>query len=143
MQNVRTRNFEAQLDSGEAGCIELVVPYQGRLNRLHVSQLDGDLEGFSAVVYDRADACAGVAEDSANPDDPYATDYAKSHRVVGPLDVDSGDNEALVEEKWVFYENRDELPDNGIRNNKLYLEVTPAGSGAKRFLVTITTVRDN
>ncbi len=142
MQNTRTRDKLVLAEGGAETCVAIDVPHQGRLTRFQVLQRTGPLDGFTAEVYDREDACSGTI-DSSNPDDPYQHGIAEAHRIYGPLVAAASAQGVLGEQLWVFYENRDELPENNMRQNRLYVKLTPAGVEDKYFLVVWTTTRDN
>lgn len=142
MQNTRTRDTLVLVEGGAPTCVPIEVPYQGRLSRFQVLQKTGELEGFSVEIFDREDACSGTI-DSSNPDDPYEHSVADAHRIYGPLTAAASAQSVLGQELWVFYENRDELPDNNMRNNRLYVRITPTGVGDKYFVLAWTTTRDN
>lgn len=135
-----TREDTFETVAGQENCIALEVPFRGFLQRLVVKQTSGTLSGYSFDLYDRRDACAIYAESSQADEDFENELQAKEvHRLIATQTVAGGQAVSAQYGLSIGYENRDErLPDSRRATGKLYLSITPGGTGAKTFAIGYT-----
>lgn len=124
-----TKTFSAP--SGEETIVPIPMPHRGTLRGYTLVQLDGAKAGFEADLYA-----------SNQETEPNASLPAEAFHVLSLSDfadvladsdvVDIAENTNVN----VAYLNRDGTPTNPQRY--LYLWITPAGSGSKNFVLTVT-----
>jgi len=121
--------------SGEPTCVAIDTPPRGIITRLVVKQVTGTLAGFDVDLHDSLTACGSLSSSAGDVDDELhqilATDtVAAAAAVSGQYNIAAP------------YVNQDPRDDRQIPTSKLYLEVTPAGSGVKTFQASWTISAD-
>lgn len=119
--------FEAA--SGSETVVALRVPHRGILRGYRLVQVDGGEDGITAAdIYTSNQA---KEPNASLPEEAF-------HLVSLGEVVDDPDVPGLIENNNVnlAYLNRDGSPTNPQRY--LYLRITPAGSGAKNFVFSVT-----
>jgi hypothetical protein len=128
--------------SGQPNCFEIDFPSRALINKIVVAQLDGAMDGFTVAIYNAMRPCLGVAESDSDgdetgnlPDDLY--------RVTPDLSTSSDRLVYFSEEStggtgFTFF-NQDKGTSAARLGNarKLYLQITPAGTGPKTFAVAL------
>lgn len=140
MPQVYANGFDFEAESGVASCIELPAPARGEVKRLIIKQVSGTLDGFTADLLDRVDACSVNAEVS-NSFEP-TLDFAENklldkelHRIVAQISVAGSGAISQQFNLDAGYQNRDEQDIRRTPNTRIYLDLLPAGSGLKQFQV--------
>jgi hypothetical protein len=119
-----TKQQEFQVLAGVATCVRMPTPWRGVLNRFILKQIQGTLGGFTLNIFDRQDACAGVDEDSSNPDDAVLLDPAV-HKVIATQTVAGSSDVLELFNYLASYINQDEQNAVSRRpTSALWLEVT-------------------
>jgi hypothetical protein len=114
-------SFEAT--SGAATTVPIKVPHRGRIKGFSLSQTSGANAGATAALY------TSNQESAPNSLLPAEAFHVLDITLPAATKVD---NHSLD----ISYLNRDGSPSNPQRY--LYLKITPAGSGAKNFVLSIT-----
>jgi hypothetical protein len=109
--------------SGAETKVTLKVPYRGIIRGYSLTQTSGATAGAAAAVY------TSNQDSAPNSDLPAEAFHVLDITLPAAAKVDNHDLN-------VAYVNRDGTPSNGQRF--LYLKITPAGSGAKNFVLSIT-----
>jgi hypothetical protein len=109
--------------SGAPATIVIKVPHRGRIRGYSLSQTSGTNAGAAAALYTSNQATA------PNSDLPAEAFHILDITLPTAAKVDNHSMD-------VAYVNRDGSPSNPQRC--LYLKITPAGSGAKNFVFSIT-----
>jgi hypothetical protein len=109
--------------SGSETTVTLNVPHRGIIRGYSLSQTSGANAGAAAALYTSNQATAPNSELPAEAFHVLDITLPTAAKI---------DNHSLS----VAYVNRDGTPTNGKRY--LYLKITPAGSGAKNFVFSIT-----
>ena len=131
---VYEKAVEFVVTSGEAACIELLAPPRGELKKFVIKQLDGTTDGYTADLFNREDACSSVVSISGDYDPQNLMD-PELHRVIDQVTVASGSRLSAQYSLEAGYQNLDEQDIRRTPNSRLYLEVSAAGAGEKRFQV--------
>jgi hypothetical protein len=122
--------FEAP--SGSQTVVPIRVPHRGILRSYRLVQVDGAEAGVTAA--DLYTSNQATAPNSTLPEEAFhLVNMADTGDVVTDPDV-SGILENKTAE--LAYINRDGTPTNPQRY--LYLKITPAGTGAKNFVFSVT-----
>lgn len=150
---VYENGFEFTVTSGQDVCVELPAPPRGALLKLVIKQISGALDGFTANMYNRQDACAAVAEISSSFEPtPGVPDFGANklldpelHRIIPEVSVAASSDISAQYQLTAGYENRDEQDIRRTATSRLYLDINAGGSGDKQFQVAyaiepITTV---
>lgn len=130
-----TNTLQVALTAGQANCLEIPAPARGALVRLVIKQVDGVVAGFSFDVLDRIGACATEEEVSSSFDDNPTVDR-ELHKIMGTQTV-----AGRVSEQFGVtfpYVNQDEQDIRKTPKSRLYLDITPAGTGSKTFDISYT-----
>lgn len=135
------REFQFSAVAGQANMFELPAPSRGTLRSLIVEQRNGAMAGFSYDLFDRDDCCGGIAE-SDNPDDGTAHFSNAIHKIYDTQTVSGPTTIGQFYDKFLPYENRDEQDDRRTPKSKIYLCLTPSGTGTKLFHVGYTVTTD-
>lgn len=109
--------------SGSETSVTLKVPHRGIIRGYSLSQTSGANAGATAALYTSNQATA------PNSELPAEAFHILDITLPTAAKVDNHSTS-------VAYVNRDGTPTNGQRY--LYLKITPAGSGAKNFVFSIT-----
>lgn len=142
-----TKTLQVQAVSAQANCIELPAPIRGIITRLIVKDKDSGVEGFTFDLYDREDACSNVTESSYYNDDERQTDFENElldpelHKLQATQTIAAA---TAVSEQFDIvlpYENKDEGGLHERRQSKIYMELTPSGSGTKTFQIAYTVTQ--
>ena len=116
--------------SGTETSFPIKVPYRGILRGYTLVQLTGAADGVTADLYS---SNRSTAPNSTLPKEMFhvisVSDFADV--VTDPDVVAIAENNNLN----VAYQNRDGTP--SVQQRFLYLNLTPAGSGAKNFAFTV------
>lgn len=109
---------------GSESVVPVPMPHRGILRGYSLAQTSGASAGFSAALYSSNQA---TAPNSALP--------AASFHL---LNISAANNVAVAEDADVniAYQNRDGSP--SLAQRFLYLRITPGGTGAKNFVVSVT-----
>jgi hypothetical protein len=110
--------------SGEESLVAVPMPHRGILRGYSLTQTSGTNAGFTAALYTSNQATT-----------PNSTLPAEAFHVV---DITAANTVSKVDNHntSLSYINRDGTPTNPQRY--LYLRITPAGSGAKNFVLSVT-----
>lgn len=131
-----TRQQAFTVPGGETRCVHLRVPYRGTLTRLVVRQISGDVDGFTLNLFDRQDACPGVSEQDANPEDAELHDPLV-HQLMA--EQTPGGDALELYALSIPYVNQDEQDLTSRRpHDALWMTVAVGGSGDKGFNVGFT-----
>lgn len=109
--------------SGSAQTVTIKVPHRGRIKGYSLSQTSGANAGAAAALY------TSNQETAPNSTLPAEAFHLLDITLPAAAKVD---NHSLD----ISYVNRDGTPSNPQRY--LYLKITPAGSGDKNFVFSIT-----
>lgn len=116
---------------GAESIVPVPVPHRGNLRGYSLVQLTGDDDGFTADLYTSNQE---TAPNSTLPAEAFhllsLSDVAET--ITDPDVVAIAENNSVN----VAYLNRDGTPSNPQRF--LYLWITPDGTGAKNFALTVT-----
>lgn len=116
--------------AGDDSFHEIAFPHRGELTKLIVVQVEGDLDGFEAELFNSLEVLPGSSSSSASGD------HSNTAYVIVPTEVAGvGASEITITDQKFPYVNRDGTPTNPQR--KLYLRVKPEGAGDKKFCVTL------
>lgn len=109
---------------GSESLIGIPMPHRGILRGYSLTQTSGANAGFNASLYT-----------SNQEKTPNSTLPAEAFHL---LDISAGNTVSKVDDHdtSISYLNRDGTPTNPQRY--LYLRITPAGSGAKNFVMSVT-----
>jgi hypothetical protein len=142
MSRQYTNGFEFEVTGSQATCVELPAPPRGTLERMIIKQVGGT-DGFDCLVLDRKDACASVAEvsNSFEPDTPEGENKLLDpdlHRIIDSISIAGGTGIYEGFNLNAGYQNRDEQDIRRTPNSRIYLDLTPGGSGSKTYQVAYT-----
>lgn len=116
-------------EGGVTQVVELRCPTGGTIVTLKFDQVDGVAAGCVFEAYTRA---AAVIPPSPPPADPIPP--ASAYSVFGSKTY-VADTPFLETDQTYNYANKDAGPTN--RKRKLYLRVTPSGTGTKSYVITM------
>ena len=140
MPQIYTNGFQFAADSGVGSCVELPAPPRGLVRRFILKQVSGVLEGFTANLLDRQDACVAVSEvsstfEGATPATENKLLDKEAHRILPEISV--AVSSALSEQYGLQsgYQNRNEQDIRRTPDSRIYLDVNPGGTGSKGFQV--------
>lgn len=122
------RTIEVSATSGEPNDIELGLPMRGTIRKLIVNQVTGNDEGYSFDLYNN-EAAVKAAVGSESSDSAAA--QPNQHKVIPTQTVAPGSRAVEHWEKVWAYANADGTP--STRKTRLYLRITPNGTGIKSF----------
>lgn len=109
---------------GQESVVTIRVPHRGTIKGFSLSQTSGATNGAAAALYT-----------SKQDKTPNSTLPAEAFHILD-ISLASGSAKADDHETDIAYINRDGTPTNPQRY--LYLKITPAGTGAKNFVFSIT-----
>lgn len=110
--------------AGEATLVPIRVPFRGTLYGCNLVQTSGATTGVAAKLFSSK---RDKAPNSALPEDAF---------LVTALTIANGQSEFVDQNLNVAYHNQDGDPTNHQRF--LYLKITPAGTGNKSFVLSVT-----
>lgn len=110
--------------AGSETLVTINVPHRGIIRGYSLTQTSGANAGAAAALYTSKQA---TAPNNALPAEAFHLTNITIPTSVAYIDAHSTD---------IAYVNRDGTPTNSQRY--LYLRITPAGSGAKNFVFSIT-----
>lgn len=115
-------------------CVPVLAIPRGEITRLLVKQLDGDADGFTVKLYDRAVACdqslsLSVSHSLSAEDEAEADQDPALHQIGPGWTVPGGSTELRQEGLQLSYRNRDPLPDNKVPVQRVYVQLTPTAGG--------------
>lgn len=106
----------------------LGISWRGTITRLIVKQVTGTLAGYTVDIYD----C-----DPADTPEGYDADI---HKIIGTITVAAAASTAANYDMIPAYENQEVRDDPSLmRESRIYIKVTPAGTGDKVFVIGYTT----
>ena len=128
------------LTSGQPNCVPIACPPRGTLRRIIVRQTSGALEGFSYDLLDRSEVCADGTTTTPEPStaEPLLL-HEELHKLQATQVVAGSASTSAQYAAEILYENRDARPEKGLAPTaRLYVEITPAGTGDKDFEIVYT-----
>jgi hypothetical protein len=131
------RSLEAL--GGQQNPWALVFPSRCSLKEIRVQQVGGAFVAFTVKVF-RAEEDLRLSQSSGGPDEDGAGDYEPDPYTRQVGQTLSSDEAGRLQHEWdpeLGYVNMDSAGPSGKRH-RLYLEVTPAGSGLQTYDVSIT-----
>lgn len=117
-----TKTFSAA--SGEETLVAVPMPHRGILRGYSLVQTSGANAGAAAALY--------TSKQDATPNSDLP---AETFRVV-TLTIPASQAQVSDADTAIAYLNRDGTPTNAQRY--LYLRITPAGTGSKNFVLSVT-----
>ena len=135
MSTIYTREFASNTDAGD-NCIELPAPIRGSVTRLVITPESGSSAVItSATLYDRQDACDGIAR-SSNPDDQNPHNLEPLVHQIGAALTPSG-SDITGFGLNLIYHNQDEQYIHGRANSRLWMSLVMATGGIVHIGYTI------
>ena len=115
---------------GDATNIAIGVPHRGIIRSIKFEQISGTDVATTFNIYSREEA-APPGSDSMAGDTEYPRNM---YKVLPEQSIGVGATLALFDLNYV-YVNKDGTPTNPVR--RLYVEVTPGGTGDKEFALSM------
>jgi len=109
--------------NGVAAVFEVPAPSMGALSALVVKQADGNLDGFSAVLYCSEDAAKDTLPTLPGGSGP------DSYAVVS-ASLGGGDDTLQLYSRMAAYRSLDFDETGVVATSSLWLKITPSGAGA-------------
>lgn len=126
-----SKNTSTTATSGADTSVVLATPYRGALTRLVVKQTSGTLAGFVVNLYD------------CDPDSPPNSEDADVHKIIEAKTVATTESTTATYDLVVPYVNKEVDSTGALRpKSRLYLVITPSGTGDKDFEIGYTTTSD-
>jgi len=128
---------------GQSQCFEFDFPSRVFIRTIIIQQISGVFENFTAALFNHEGTCEGLSEsDSEGPvtGGIPPDNYRVTPDLVGTTGSYQFFSESLNGGNGYDFFNLDGANQRGSRlgnARKLYLRLTPSGSGPKRYAVTI------
>jgi hypothetical protein len=126
--------------------LEFAWPDKSVISKIIVVQTDGVAENFTVVLYNHSQVMTGEAtSDSEDPVGKIPDDcYRVTDDIVSPTPgkLLYFSDRATGSYGFVFKSQEDLAGRQGQSVRKVYLKITPAGSGNKKFAVTIGGMKE-
>lgn len=130
--------YEFDAVGGEETCIELRIPHRGIIRTMRAEQLTGIDVASTFELYTKNAVC--TTEGQSSSESGSTVGDRSMYSIFGEKTIPSGS--ALSEfEKSYHYSNADGTSTNPQR--KLYLGITPGGTGAKSFAISFSIETSN
>lgn len=131
---------------GQPVVLEFPWPDRSVISKIIVVQTDGVAETFTVALYNHSQVATGNAESDSEspvgkiPDDCFRVTHDIPSDSAGRLTYFS--DHATGGYGFVFKSQEDLAGRQGQSARKVYVKITPAGSGAKKFAVTIGGMKE-
>lgn len=126
--------------------IEFAWPDKSVISKIIVVQTDGVLENFTVALYNHSQVLTGSPTSDSEtpvgkiPDDCYRVTDDIASTAVGRLLYFS--DRATGGYGYMFKSQEDLAGRQGQSARKVYVKITPAGSGNKKFAITIGGMKE-
>lgn len=132
-----------QVNGGAVGCFPIDVAVRAVLTTIIVAQVSGVVAGFTWAIFDDEQACGGLAESDSlveGPGDMTGDLPAEISRVTPDTSTAGDTSEYFADQApgghgYTFVSRFDHSKNKASR--MAYLKISPGGSGAKEFAISI------
>ncbi len=137
-----TPPFKVTVGGGESGAVQVRFPTRSFIHKIVVIQTLGTTESFNVELFSHADALGGTEASASSSDDDGNKIPLDCYRVGSTKTGENGSlmyfsDEATGGAGLPFVCHDVDPGRQGQKLQNLYVRITPAGTGAKEFMVCI------